>query len=100
MWNTGTPSIGSDLTVNNMSLNGAANIWTTVNGGHIPGISFAEKTAYWTWWDYFQNSASQNGYALFRTKEPVSAVPIPGSVLLMGTGLLGLWVAGRKRRQP
>jgi hypothetical protein len=95
-WNTAGPSIGDDLSLNNMSLNGAANIWTQAHGGPISGISTDE--AYWIWWDTFLNSASQDGYVLFRTAEPV-VVPIPPSALLLGSGLLGLGLLGFRRRR-
>ena len=94
-WQTANPiNTGNDLATDNMSLNGAANIWTSNHGGPISGISITD--AYWIWWDHFQNSGSQDGYALFRSDYAV--VPIPASVLLLGSGILGLGLLGWRQK--
>ncbi len=67
-------------------------IWSSDpdNNIGIPGIS---PNANFIWHDTFSLdgdlSSSQDNYAIFRTADPV-ATPVPASVLLTGSGLLGL----------
>ena len=66
--------------------NDESNIWGQPGGvGPIPGISPA---ANWIWHDTFDDfSSSKDHYAIFRTDQPM--VPIPSTLLLLGSGLLG-----------
>ena len=62
--------------------------------GSIPGF---DPSAQFIWADNLGGASNfDNTYVIFRTKAAV--VPIPGSVLLLGTGLLGLGLLGRRRQ--
>ncbi|MGP8106898.1 MAG: hypothetical protein ACLQLE_13545 [Desulfobaccales bacterium] len=82
----------------NYTPNGGSNIWTGANSGPVSGIS---TSADWIWFDNFSYySASANGFAIFRPDGPVNTpVPLPPSVLLLGSGLIGLGGLGWRRNR-
>lgn len=86
LWASPNPSVTTP--------NGGNNLWTQSSGvGAIPGIS---TSANWIWYDTFaESSGSKNYYAIFRTDSPV--VPLPSTLLLVGSSLLGLALLGRRK---
>jgi hypothetical protein len=63
-------------------------IWPQVDGGVH---TFDPDTlAKYLWHDDFDDSASNDHYAIFRTAAPVTHIPVPSTVLLLGSGLAGL----------
>jgi hypothetical protein len=77
----------------NHTPNGGTNIWNNTRGP-VPNIG---TQADWIWHDHFNSSESFNGYAVYRM--PVSAVPLPPSVLLLGSGVFGLGLLGWRRQR-
>ena len=72
--------------------NGGANIWTSVNGGAVAGISTNAN------WIYTANNfANADPSAWIRTSITINGVPEPGMLALLGIGLLGLTLTSRKR---
>jgi hypothetical protein len=73
--------------------NGGSNIWTSVHGGPISGIS---TSAEWIWSENNFNDPYTDGEMYLRGHFRV--VPEPTSVSVIGLGLLGFgWVMRRKR---
>lgn len=72
--------------------NGGANIWTSVNGGPVAGIS---TNAEWLWTSNNFN-AEMDGFAAIRTS---ITVPEPGTIALFGLGLIGLGLGRRRSNQ-
>ena len=66
--------------------------------GRISGI---DPAAYWIWSDTFnQSSVSENGYVIFRADlSALTPVPLPASVLLLGSGLMGLGLMGYRSKK-
>jgi hypothetical protein len=65
------------------------NVW----GGGTDTFDSSTLAKY-VWHDTFSldgdESSSQSSYAIFRTAAPVAHTPVPPTVLLLGSGLLGL----------
>jgi hypothetical protein len=69
------------------------NVW----GGAIDTFD-PETLAKYLWHDTFdEGSSSQSSYAIFRTAAPVTHTPVPPTVLLLGSGLVGLGLLRGKR---
>jgi hypothetical protein len=91
-WNTAASTVA-----NTAQNSDATNMWYTKNQPAGP-IAHINGDANWIWFDTFNpSSASFNGYAVYRYQ--VSAVPLPPSALLLGSGLLGLGLLGWRRQR-
>lgn len=89
-WNTATSS-----PINTSKNSDPTNIWYINHPGPIAHI---DGDANWIWFDTFlPQSASFEGYAVYRYQ--VSAVPLPPSALLLGSGLFGLGLLGWRRQR-
>ena len=66
--------------------------------GPISGI---DPAAYWIWSDTFnQSSVSENGYVIFRADlSALIPTPLPASILLLGSGLMGLGLMGYRSKK-
>ena len=85
----GDPS--SWVAASEYGLNGGANIWTANLGSAVGGIS---TSARWLWTDS-NFSSSMDQFAAIRTS---ITVPEPGTLVLLGIGLIGFGATRRKRR--
>jgi len=70
--------------------NGGANIWTSVAGGPIAGIS---SDAQWIW-SANNFNADMDQEVVFRTSV---TIPEPGTLALLGIGLLGMALSRRRK---
>ncbi len=78
---TGTPVV--------LGVNGGSNIWDSVNGGPVGGIS---TNAYWIW-----SPTDPSGEAFFQTSVTMSAIPELSTWAMMLAGFAGLGFAGYRR---
>ena len=72
-------------------------------GSYWSGTQYSVSPTYL--WQFYMDTGFQgctnaynSNYAIALRNGQVSVVPIPGAILLLGSGLLGMAAAGRKKR--
>ncbi len=88
-WNAATP----------YGYNGAPNIWSQALGGGV-SVAGISPDAQWIWTDRNygdQGAPGRDDSVFFRLTLDPTPVPEPASLLLLGSGLIGLAAVGRKK---
>jgi hypothetical protein len=93
-WEVSKNGIDGWLAATSYGENDGSNIWNNVNRGYVAGI---DKYASWIWSDT-NFSGGQDRSLYIKTVFDTLPVPEPSTLVLLGSGLVGLTWYGRKRK--